>query len=222
MDPVALAALRRSYSLAGLTEDDVAPEPFAQFERWLADAVAAELIEPNAMVLATADAEGTPSARTVLLKGVSDGAAGRGLVFYTNYESHKGQDLAVNPHAALLFPWLGLERQVRVVGPVERLTSEENDAYFAARPHGSQLGAVTSEQSHVIQGREGLERRYAELALTYPEGTQVPRPDGWGGFRVVPRTVEFWQGRGHRLHDRLRYRRDPTADADWVIERLSP
>ncbi len=222
MDPVALAALRRSYSLAGLSEDDVTPDPFPQFERWLADAVAAELLEANAMVLATADADGTPSARTVLLKGVSEGPLGRGLVFYTNYGSQKGRELAANPRAALLFPWVDLERQVRLVGPVEQLSDEENDAYFAARPQGSQLGAVTSDQSQVIQSREPLEARYADLVRAYPEGTPVPRPVGWGGYRVVPLTVEFWQGRGHRLHDRLRYRRASTHDVAWDLERLSP
>jgi pyridoxamine 5'-phosphate oxidase len=222
MDPVALAALRRSYSLAGLSEPDVTPEPFAQFERWLADAVAAELLEPNAMVLATVGHGGVPSARTVLLKGISDGPLGRGLVFYTNYGSDKGADLAANPHAALVFPWYDLERQVRVVGPVERLSDQENDAYFAARPHGSQLGAVTSQQSQVIGSRDEIEQRYADLALAHPEGTPVPRPAGWGGYRVVPLSVEFWQGRGHRLHDRLRYRRAAAHDTAWILERLSP
>jgi len=222
MDPVALAALRRSYSLAGLAEDDVTPEPFAQFERWLADAVAAELREPNAMVLATAAADGTPTARTVLLKGVTRVRQGRALVFFTNYDSHKGRDLAVNPRAALLFPWIDLERQVGFVGDVERLVPEANDEYFASRPHGSQLGALASEQSRVIDGRGPLERRYRELADTYPEGSAVPRPRLWGGFRVVPHTVEFWQGRGNRLHDRLRYRRDSADGSTWVIERLSP
>jgi pyridoxamine 5'-phosphate oxidase len=222
MDPVALAALRRSYSLAGLAEADVPSEPFAQFERWLADAVAAELLEPNAMVLATVGADAVPSARTVLLKGISEGPLGRGLVFYTNYGSRKGEDLAAHPHAALVFPWYDLERQVRVVGPVERLTVAENDAYFSARPHGSRLGAVTSQQSHVISGRGELEQRYAELAARYPEGTSVPRPAGWGGYRVVPLSVEFWQGRGHRLHDRLRFRRSEPHATEWVLERLSP
>jgi pyridoxamine 5'-phosphate oxidase len=222
MDPVALAALRRSYSLAGLSEADVPPEPFAQFERWLADAVAAELLEPNAMVLATVGRDGVPSARTVLLKGISDGPLGRGLVFYTNYGSQKGQDLTAHPQAALVFPWYDLERQVRVVGPVEQLSGQENDAYFAARPHGSQLGAVTSQQSHVISGRDELEQRYAELAARHPEGTAVPRPAGWGGYRVVPLSMEFWQGRGHRLHDRLRYRRPAVHQTAWTLERLSP
>jgi pyridoxamine 5'-phosphate oxidase len=222
MDPLALAALRRSYSLAGLAEEDVAAEPFAQFERWLADAVAAELREPNAMVLATASGDGIPSARTVLLKGLSDGERGRGLVFFTNYESRKGQQLAANPHASLLFVWVDLERQVGFVGDVERLTPHENDAYFATRPHGSKLGALASQQTRVIDGRGPLERRYAELSDQYPEGSDVPRPDSWGGFRLVPVTVEFWQGRSNRLHDRLLYRRDAAELDVWAVERLSP
>lgn len=222
MDSVALAALRRSYTLAGLSEADVAPEPFAQFERWLADAVAAELVEPNAMVLATAADDGTPSVRTVLLKALDDGPAGRGFLFYTNYGSRKAVELAGNPQAALLFPWIDVERQVCIVGDVEQLDDDHNDTYFATRPHGSQLGALASHQSDVIDGRDVLEQRYTELVATYPEGTTVPRPPTWGGYRVVPRTVEFWQGRSNRLHDRLRYRHDPTGDRIWVLERLSP
>jgi pyridoxamine 5'-phosphate oxidase len=227
MDPAALAVLRRSYELAGLDVADVDPDPITQFARWLLDAVAAELLEPNAMVLATADGEGRPRARTVLLKA----AETTGFVFFTNYESTKGQHLAVNPTASLCFPWIALERQVIVEGSVERVGREESATYFRARPHGSQLGALASHQSDVIASREALTQRYAELAEQYPEGDEVPLPDFWGGYRVVPELVEFWQGRGNRLHDRIRYTR-VTLDAPdardapdgprWRLDRLSP
>ena len=167
------------------------------------------------MTLATATPDGRPSARMVLLKGVD----ARGFAFFTNYESRKGAELAANPRAALVFFWVQLERQVRVEGRVERLSAEESDAYFASRPEGSQLGAWASQQSAVLPDRGPLEARYEELRAQY-EGQEVPRPTFWGGFRVVPETVEFWQGRVNRLHDRLRYRRQD--DGSWVIERLSP
>lgn len=215
MDPGALAALRRSYELAGLDVADVDPEPVAQFSRWLQDAVAAELMEPNALVLATADAAGRPRARTVLLKGADD----RGFTFYTNYGSTKGRHLAENPQASMCFAWIELERQVIVTGSVEQTTAEETATYFRSRPHGSRIGALTSRQSEVVPSREALSSRYAELAEQYPEGCDVPVPDSWGGYRLVPDEVEFWQGRPNRLHDRVRYRRD--ADS-WVVERLSP
>lgn len=215
MDPGALAALRRSYELAGLDVADVDPEPVAQFSRWLQDAVAAELMEPNALVLATADAAGRPRARTVLLKGADD----RGFTFYTNYGSTKGRHLAENPQASMCFAWIELERQVIVTGSVEQTTAEETATYFRSRPHGSRIGALTSRQSEVVPSREALSRRYAELDAQYPEGSDVPVPDSWGGYRLVPDEVEFWQGRPNRLHDRVRYRRD--ADS-WVVERLSP
>lgn len=215
VDPVALAALRRSYELAGLDEHDVDPDPVAQFRRWLADAVAADLTEPNAMVLATADAAGRPSSRTVLLKVVDE----RGFAFFTNLESRKGTQLSVNPQASLCFSWVDLERQVVVVGDAVPLPADEAEQYFAARPRGHQLGAHASRQSRVVASREALEQRYAELEEQYPEGTAVPMPAFWGGFRLVPSEVEFWQGRGNRLHDRIRYRRDGGR---WAVERLSP
>ncbi|MCW3063865.1 MAG: pdxH [Solirubrobacterales bacterium] len=215
-DPVArLAAMRRSYAAAGLEEADLAPTWLEQFERWFEDAVAAPLVEANAMVLATADPRGRPSARTVLLKGVDEG----GFAFYTNRESRKGRESAENPWAAIVFPWYEMGRQVIVDGSVEQLTDAESDAYFASRPRDARLGAVASPQSHVIASREELDRAHAELAARYPEGTDVPRPPHWGGLRVVPETVEFWQGRRSRLHDRLRYRRERDA---WVLERLAP
>jgi pyridoxamine 5'-phosphate oxidase len=207
--------LRREYTQRGLREEDLAPDPFRQFGAWF-DAVAqADIREPNAMTLATATPDGRPSARMVLLKGVDP----RGFAFFTNYESRKGAELAANPQAALVFFWVQLERQVRVEGRVERVSTEESDEYFASRPEGSQLGAWASQQSAVLPDREPLEARYEELRAQY-EGHEVPRPPFWGGFRVVPETVEFWQGRANRLHDRLRYRRQ--SGGSWVIERLSP
>ncbi|GAB2709775.1 pyridoxamine 5'-phosphate oxidase [Kitasatospora kifunensis] len=210
-----LARMRRQYAEEGLAEQELAPDPVAQFDRWFTQAEQAGLVEPNAMVLSTADAEGRPSARTVLLKGVDE----RGFVFFTNYGSRKGTELAANPNAALLFPWHPIERQVIVTGSVERTGRDETAAYFRTRPHGSQLGAWASEQSSPVASREVLEQRFAELASRYPEGEGVPVPPFWGGFRVIPRTVEFWQGRTNRLHDRLRYTAGPDG---WTVERLCP
>ncbi|WP_063796176.1 pyridoxamine 5'-phosphate oxidase [Streptacidiphilus griseoplanus] len=210
--------MRRQYSAAGLAEHELAHDPMAQFARWFAEAEAAGIHEPNAMVLSTADAAGRPSSRTVLLKGFD----GRGFVFFTNYGSRKGTELAANPYASLLFPWHPVARQVIATGAVERVGRDETAAYFRTRPHGSQLGAWASEQSRVVASRQALEQRYAELADRYPEGEGVPVPPFWGGFRLHPETVEFWQGRQNRLHDRLRYRADPTAPTGWVVERLCP
>jgi pyridoxamine 5'-phosphate oxidase len=210
------ADLRKEYMLRGLSEADLDPDPTHQFQRWFDDALAAHLLEPNAMTLATATRDGRPSARMVLLKGFD----ARGFVFYTNYESRKGGELAANPRVALVFFWVELERQVRVEGRVKRVSAEQSDAYFHSRPRGSQIGAAASHQSQIIPGREPLEAHVAELEAAYPGETPIPRPDFWGGYRVVPDIIEFWQGRPSRLHDRLRYGRQPGGS--WQIERLSP
>ncbi len=208
-----LAGMRRQYAAAGLTEADLAPDWMTQLGQWIADAMAADLPEPNAMVLATASADGRPSARTVLLKGYDEA----GLVFYTNYDSRKGAELTANPRAGLVFPWIGLSRQVVVTGDVSPVNREQSAAYFASRPRGSQLGATASPQSTVIGARADLDRAWARAEQDYPD--EVPLPERWGGFRVAPLTVEFWQGQTDRLHDRLRYRR---TGSDWVVERLAP
>lgn len=212
---MSLADLRKDYSLAGLLEQDLARDPFRQFEKWFQEAEAAKLIEPNAMTLATATRDGRPAARTVLLKSVD----GRGFAFFTNYDSRKGRELAENARATLVFPWLALERQVIVEGTVTKVSREESDTYFHSRPRGSQLGAWVSQQSSIITGRAVLEDSLKLLEKKYA-GAEVPLPPNWGGFRVVPESVEFWQGRRNRLHDRLRYRRD--AAGSWQIERLAP
>ncbi|RAJ67053.1 pyridoxamine 5'-phosphate oxidase [Streptomyces sp. Amel2xB2] len=229
LDP---ASMRARYRAQGLAEGDLAPEPYGQFARWFADAAASGLHEPNAMILSTADADGRPSSRTVLLKQYDE----RGFVFFTNYGSRKGRELEANPRASLLFPWHPVARQVIVSGTAERIGRDETAAYFRTRPHGSQLGAWASEQSSTVASRAELDRLYAELAERYPEGEDVPAPPGWGGFRVRAEAVEFWQGRENRLHDRLRYVRTEAAEgaegdgadaeamagAGWRVERLCP
>ncbi|SCK07581.1 Pyridoxamine 5'-phosphate oxidase [Streptomyces sp. WMMB 322] len=218
------AAMRARYRAQGLAETELAPDPYGQFARWFADAAASGLHEPNAMIVSTADADGRPSSRTVLMKQYDE----RGFVFFTNYGSRKGRELESNPHTSLLFPWHPIARQVIVSGVAERTGREETAAYFRTRPHGSQLGAWASEQSSTVASRAELDRMYAGLAERYPEGEDVPAPPGWGGFRVRADSVEFWQGRENRLHDRLRYVRTEgteggaPATAGWRVERLCP
>jgi pyridoxamine 5'-phosphate oxidase len=206
--------LRREYTRAGLHESDLDPDPIVQFGEWFEKVIGADLHEPNAMILATATREGRPSARTILLKGYDE----RGFVFYTNYEGRKARELQENPLCALLFYWGELERQVRIEGRARRISDEESDTYFLSRPRGSRLGAWASEQSRPVEGRSVLEERVRELESEY-EGREIPRPPFWGGYRVEPEVIEFWQGRENRLHDRLVYRRDGGG---WKIERLQP
>ena len=214
-----IADLRTEYKREALDERDVAPHPFRQFEAWFAEAVRAEVLEANAMTLATADADGRPSARVVLLKGFDE----RGFVFFTNYESRKGRDLATRRDAALLFFWPELERQIRIEGTVGKVAERESSAYFASRPRGARLGAWASPQSELVDGRAALEARFAVMEARYGEaGDDIPRPPHWGGYRLAPSMLEFWQGRPSRLHDRIRYRRDPHSPDRWVIERLAP
>ena len=210
----ALADLRRDYSLNGLTEADAGDDPFALFHRWLDQAIAAELTDPNAFILATCTPDGVPSARAVLLKVLDD----RGFTFFTNYDSRKGREMEANPRVALVFLWHQLERQIRVEGTVEVVTAAESDEYFAKRPLGSRLGAWASPQSAVIPDREFLAKAHAELMAKYPDGNP-PRPPNWGGYRVLPTVIEFWQGRPSRLHDRIRFTRTATG---WARDRLAP
>lgn len=210
-----LRALRREYAARGLDEGDLDPDPLVMFRRWFDEAAAAGLDEPNAMVVATVDPDGAPSMRTVLLKGVEDG----GFVFFTNHASRKGRALAVEPRCSLLFPWHPLERQVRVEGIAELLPREEVEAYFAQRPRGSQLGAHASAQSEPVADRAGLEAAYAEVERRF-ECRDVPPPEHWGGYLVRPTSIELWQGRPSRLHDRLEYRADPGGG--WTVRRLQP
>ena len=221
-----VAGMRTTYA-GRLVEGDLAPDPAAQFARWFDDAVAAGLAEPNAMVLATVDADGAPSARTVLLKAVDH----RGFGFYTNLQSRKGRALRAHPRASVVFPWHAMHRQVVVAGEVEEVSRDEARAYFGSRPYGSRLGAWASAQSTVIASRDVLKARYAELAAAFPDtgsDSDVPLPDAWGGFVLRPVSVEFWQGRPSRLHDRLRFVRIPETGAAlddaaaWRVERLSP
>jgi pyridoxamine 5'-phosphate oxidase len=208
--------MRRSYRGEGLDEADLAPTWLEQFRRWLADAVEGEVAEPNATIFTTATADGLPSSRTVLLKAVDE----RGFVIYTNLTSRKATEALANRHAALVFPWIAMSRQVLAQGVVEAVEDAEADAYFATRPRGAQLGAWASPQSTVIPSRAALDDALADLQLRYPESTPVPRPPHWGGLRVAPQAVEFWCGRRNRLHDRLRYRRGDGGT--WTIERLAP
>ena len=213
--PPKVAEMRREYSVGGLSEAEAGDDPLALFRLWLDEAIAAGLHEPTACTLATATPDGIPSARAVLLKGLD----ARGFTFFTNYDSRKGREMAANPRVALVFLWHPLERQVRVEGAVEIVTPAESDAYHVTRPLGSRLGAWASRQSEVIPDRAFLERQHAELMAKWPDGN-VPRPPNWGGYRVLPTAIEFWQGRPSRLHDRILFTRRP--DGSWAKCRLSP
>ena len=235
---MAIADLRREYNFAGLRRADLAPDPIVQFERWFAEAAGmrtsgrirkflirvykslllitgTEPMDVNAATLATADKEGRPSARIVLLKGIDP----RGFIFFTNYESRKGRELGENPNAAMVFYWAEMERQVCIAGSVTKVPREESEAYFNSRPKGSRLAAWASHQSEVVENRSVLEARWRELQAKYP-GAEVPLPPYWGGFVLLPSRIEFWQGRTSRLHDRFRYLKQP--DESWLLERLSP
>ncbi len=217
MDLSELAELRQEYTYAGLDETDLAPEPVEQFRRWFAAWHEVAVGDPNAMVVSTATPDGRPSVRTVLLRALD----GEGFVFFTNHDSRKGRELAANPHAALLFPWHPLGRQVIVEGAAAPLDAAASDAYWATRPRGSQIAAMASPQSQVIADRSVVDRRWAQLEAELA-GHEVPRPTNWAGFRVAHERVEFWQGRERRMHDRLVYRRDPEAASGWRTERLAP
>ena len=201
--------------MAGLDVIDVHPDPFTQFHNWMDLAIESNIVEPNAMTLATADGKGIPSARIVLLKHYDE----QGFCFFTNYTSRKGQDIAQNPHASIVLHWKELERQVCIRGRVEKVSPADSETYFHMRPHKSQIGAVASKQSNAIPDRLWLENREQELLQTYPEGTEIPLPDFWGGYRIIPEYIEFWQGRTSRLHDRIVYTKDAE---DWKLDRLSP
>jgi pyridoxamine 5'-phosphate oxidase len=213
---IELPRMRVAYSVGELDTEDLADSWYGQLARWLDDAVAADLVEPNAMVLATADADGLPSSRTVLAKGLD----ARGVVFYTNFTSHKMHDLNVTRFAAATFPWLGQQRQVNLRGPIEVVAPEESRAYWATRPRGAQLGAWASAQSSVVADRRAVDVAMEQAARRFADADEVPLPPHWGGVRIRPVSVEFWQGRQNRLHDRLRYR--ITDDGEWTVQRLAP
>jgi pyridoxamine 5'-phosphate oxidase len=206
---------RKDYQRFNLREEDLDPDPIRQFRVWFDQALLSEAAEVNAMALATATPDGRPSVRIVLLRGIDD----RGFAFFTNYESRKARELESNPFASMVFFWHELERQVRIEGRVERVAAEDSDRYFQGRPVGSRLGAWTSPQSQVISGRDELEAQFRELEKRYQDGL-IPRPPNWGGYRLLPDAIEFWQGRPNRLHDRLRYTRQPQGG--WLVERLAP
>jgi pyridoxamine 5'-phosphate oxidase len=212
---VDLEEMRRTYGLGELLEEQVDPDPVAQVRRWLDDALGYGIAEPNAMVIATVGTDGRPSARTVLLKHLDE----HGFVFYTNQQSRKGDELAADPRCALVFPWHAMERQVRVEGTADKLSADEVEIYFHSRPRESQLGAWASQQSQPVPSREELDLQYASYDRQFPEGSEIPVPYFWGGYRVRPDVIELWQGRTGRLHDRLRYRRTETA---WTLDRLQP